>query len=217
LSPVGPILYATSGYINAGDTKTSGIEAAINYTFRLPGELGRLRADLSAAHTFSYTQSLNGVTYQLAGTQGPSVVSGATGNPKDRAQFSLDWTKGPLDVTVSMNYTSSFSALDPSVGGTECSSAYSTVGGRTYFDGIVGGAPDYYCHVASFTATNLNLQYKVTENLTLKGSILNAFNRQPPIDASTYGNSGTQTAYNASLHQAGAVGRFFSLGLNYTF
>ena len=215
LSPVGPILYATSGYINAGDTKTSGLEAAINYTFKLPGEMGRLRADLSAAHTFSYTQSLDGVTYQLAGTQGPSVVSGATGNPKDRAQFSLDWTKGPLDVTVSMNYTSSFSTLDPSVGGTSCASSAADVGGRTYYSGLV--QPDYYCHVASFTATNLNVMYKVTENLSLKGSILNAFNRQPPIDVATYGNSGTQTAYNASLHQAGAVGRFFSLGLNYTF
>jgi iron complex outermembrane receptor protein len=43
------------------------------------------------------------------------------------------------------------------------------------------------------------------------------FDRQPPIDVATYGNAGTQTAYNASLHQAGAVGRFYSLGLNYVF
>ena len=215
VSPVGPILYATSGYINAGDTKTSGIEAAVNYRFRLPGEMGTLRADLSAAHTFSYTQSLNGDTYQLAGTQGPSVVSGATGNPKDRAQFALDWTRGPLDITASMNYTSSFSTLDPSVGGDSCSNTAAAVGGRTYFSGLT--QPAYYCHVASFTATNLNVQYKVSSNLSLKGSILNAFNRQPPIDVATYGNAGTQTSYNASLHQAGAVGRFFSLGLAYTF
>jgi iron complex outermembrane receptor protein len=77
--------------------------------------------------------------------------------------------------------------------------------------------PAYYCRVASFTVTNLNLQYKLSENLTLKASILNAFDRQPPYDVATYGNSGTQTAYNASLHQAGAVGRFYSLGLNYVF
>ena len=52
LSPVGPILYATSGYINAGETTTSGIEAAINYRFSLPGDLGTLRADLSAQTEF---------------------------------------------------------------------------------------------------------------------------------------------------------------------
>jgi iron complex outermembrane receptor protein len=165
---------------------------------------------------FSYlTEVAGGVSYQLAGTQGPSVVGGATGNPKDRAQFTLGWNRGPLDVTATVNYTSSFSALDPSTGGTDCASAAGDVGGRTYFQNLV--QPDVYCHVASFTTTNLNVQYKVSPNLTLKGSILNVFDRQPPIDASTYGNAGNQTSYNASLHQAGAIGRFFSLGLNYTF
>jgi iron complex outermembrane receptor protein len=212
---VGQILYATSGYINAGETKTSGIEADINYRFRMPGDAGTLRVGLSAAHTFSYTQSLNGVTYQMAGTQGPSVVSGATGNPKDRAQFTLGWAKGPLDVNATMNYTSSFSTLDPSVDGTDCASTALDVGGRTYFQGIT--QPDYYCHVASFTTTNLNVQYKLSNNLTLRGAILNLFDRQPPIDVGTYGNSGPQTSYNASLHQAGAIGRFYSLGLSYTF
>jgi len=212
---VGPILYANSPYINLGETKTAGIEADVNYRWRLPSDLGTLRADLSAAHTFSYEQSVGGVTYQLAGTQGPSVVSGATGNPKDRAQFSLDWNRGPLDVTMNVNYTSSFSTLDPSVGGTDCASTAHDVGGRNYFLGLT--QPSAYCQVASFTATNLNVQYKLSDNLTLKGSILNLFDRQPPIDVATYGNSGAQTSYNASLHQAGAVGRFFSAGLNYTF
>ncbi|HZV65900.1 MAG TPA: TonB-dependent receptor, partial [Telluria sp.] len=178
-------------------------------------DLGTLRADLSAAHTFDYTQSSAGTSYQLAGTQGPSVVGGATGNPKDRAQFSLDWTRGPLDITTSVNYTSDFSSLDPSVGATDCASTGTDSGGRNYFAGLV--QPAYYCHVASFTVTNLNVQYKVSPNLTLKGSILNLFDKAPPIDVATYGNSGVQTSYNASLHQAGAIGRYFSLGLAYTF
>jgi len=215
LSPVGPILYATSGYINAGDTTTSGIEASINYRFKLPGELGSLRADLSAAHTFDYTQSVNGVSYQLAGTQGPSGVGGATGNPKDRAQFSLTWARGPLDITANVNYTSSFSTLDPSVGANDCASTGADAGGRNYFAGV--DQPISYCHVASFTVTNLTAQYKVSPNLTLKGTILNLFDKAPPIDVGTYGNATAQTSYNASLHQAGAVGRFFSLGLAYTF
>jgi iron complex outermembrane receptor protein len=215
LSPVGPILYATSGYVNLGKTTTSGIEAAINYRFRLPADLGSLRIDLSAAHTFDYTQTSGDVSYQLAGTQGPSVVGGATGNPKDRAQLSFDWNRGPLDITTSFNYTSSFSTLDPSVGATDCASTGTAAGGRNYFADVV--QPAYYCHVASFTSTNLNVLYKVTDNLTLKGSILNLFDRAPPIDVGTYGNSGVQTSYNASLHQAGAVGRYFSLGLAYVF
>jgi len=212
---VGPILFAESRYINAGKTKTTGIETNVNYRWRLPSDLGTLRADLSEAHTFGYEQTIAGVTYQLAGTQGPSVVSGATGSPKDRAQFSLDWARGPLDVTVNVNYTSSFSALDPSAGANNCATAAAAITSRAYFTGPT--QPNAYCQIASFTATNLNVQYKLSENLTVRGVILNLFDRQPPLDPNTYGNATVQTAYNASLHQAGAVGRFFSLGLAYTF
>jgi iron complex outermembrane receptor protein len=212
---VGPIIYAKSPYINLGSTKTSGIEADVSYRWRLAGDMGTLKANLSAAHTFSYISESAGVSYQLAGTQGPSVVGGATGNPKDRAQFTLGWIRGPLDVNATVNYTSSFSGLDPSVGGTDCASSAADVGGRTYFQNLT--QPEVYCHVASFTTTNLNVQYKISSNLTLKGSILNLFDKQPPYNVSTYGNAGAQTSYNASLHQAGAIGRFFSLGLNYTF
>jgi iron complex outermembrane receptor protein len=212
----GPIIYATSPYINLGSTKTSGIEADIGYRWRMAGDMGTIKANLSAAHTFSYESIVaDGTTYQLAGTQGPSVVGGATGNPKDRATLMLDWTRGPLDVTATANYVSSFSGLDPSVGGTDCASSANDVGGRTYFQNLT--QPEVYCHVASFTTVNLNVQYKVSSNVTLKASILNAFDRQPPYDVSTYGNAGVQTSYNASLHQAGAIGRFFSLGLAYTF
>lgn len=211
---VGPILFAESAYINGGSTKTSGVETDIGYRWNL-NESGVIRANLSYAHTISYEQTVAGVTYQLAGTQGPSVVSGATGSPKDRAQLSLGWTRGPLDINTTLNYTSSFSALDPSVGGTDCTTAAADIAGRNYFQNL--SQPLQYCHVPSFTTTNLNVQYKVSPNLTLKGSILNVFDRQPPFDLSTYGNATTQTSYNASLHQAGAVGRFFSLGLAYTF
>jgi iron complex outermembrane receptor protein len=219
LPPVGPIIYATSPYVNLGGTRTSGIEADAGYRWRLPGDMGVLRANLSAAHTFSYvSEAAGGVSYQLAGTQGPSAISGATGSPKDRAQFSLGWSRGPMDLNTTVNYTSDFSTIDPSLGVTDCSGPGGTgfnVGGRAYFRGLP--QPGYYCHVASFTSVNLNLQYKLSQNLSLKGSILNLFDRQPPIDVATYGNSGAQTSYNASLHQAGAVGRFFSLGLSYVF
>jgi iron complex outermembrane receptor protein len=213
---VGQIIYATSPYINLGGTKTSGLEADVGYRWRLPSDLGALRVNLNATHTFSYvTEVAGGTSYQLAGTQGPSSVSGATGSPKNRANFKLGWSRGPLDVTATVNYTSSFSTIDPSLGVTTCESTGLDVGGRRYF--LNQTQPAAYCNVSSFVTTDLNLMYKLSDNLTLKGSILNMFDRQPPIDVATYGNAGTQTAYNASLHQAGAVGRFYSLGLNYTF
>jgi len=212
---VGPILFAESQYINAGSTRTTGIEADVNYRFRLPNDFGLLRANVSAAHTFGYEQTVGGVTYQLAGTHGPSAISGATGSPKNRAQLGLGWAKGPLDVNATVIYTSEFSALDPAAGYTHCGTAAADITGRPYFQNLV--QPDSFCHVASFTATNLNVQYKVNDKLSLHGAVLNVFDKQPPLDPNTYGNSTVQTAYNASLHQAGAVGRFFSAGANYTF
>ena len=212
---VGPILYAESPYINAGSTKTHGIEADVRYRWRLPNDLGNLSANLSAAHTFGYETEVAGVSYQLAGTQGPSSVGGATGNPKNRAQFTLGYNRGPLDVTATVNYTSGFSTIDPALGATDCASTALDVGGRTYFRRLV--QPAWYCNVSSFTTTNLNLQYKISENLTLRAAILNLFDKEPPYDVATYGNANAQTSYNASLHQAGAIGRFYSLGANYTF
>ena len=212
---VGTAAYALSPYINSGKTKTSGIEADISYRWRM-GDMGTLRANLNAAHTIAYKQiAADGTTYTMAGTQGPSVVGGATGNPKDRAQFTLGYIRGPLDISATMNYTSSFSTLDPSVGGVDCASTGLDVGGRTYFQGV--DQPAEYCRVSSFTTTNLNVVYKLTKDLSIRGAILNVFDKQPPIDVGTYGNATAQTSYNASLHQAGAVGRFFSLGVTYQF
>ncbi len=214
LPAAGPIIYAKSPYLNLGSTKTSGMEIDLSYRWNM-ANLGAFKANVSAAHVFSYINESVGASYQLAGTQGPSVVGGATGNPKDRAQASLNWNKGPLDITATVNYTGGFSGLDPSVGATSCDSTALDAAGRPYFQNLV--QPAKYCEIDSFTTLNLNMVYKVSSNLSLKASILNAFDRQPPFDVSTYGNSGAQTSYNASLHQAGAVGRFFSLGLNYTF
>ena len=211
----GPILYGLSPYINAGSTETHGVEADIRYRWRLANDLGTVSANLSAAHVFGYVTELGSDSYQLAGTQGPSSVGGATGNPKDRAQFTLGYNRGPLDVTATVNYTSGFSTFDPALGATDCASTAADVGGRAYFQGLV--QPIGYCNVSSFTVTNLNLSYKVTDNLTIRGAILNLFDKEAPYDVATYGNAGAQTSYNASLHQPGAVGRFFSLGANYTF
>lgn len=211
----GSVAYALSPYINGGQIKTDGLEADIQYRWRL-GELGTIRAGLSASHTLSYkTIAVDGTTYELSGTQGPSSVGGATGNPKNRAQLSLGYNRGPWDVNATVNYTGSFSSTDPSLDATDCTSTGLDVGGRTYFQGF--DQPLVYCKVKSFSTTNLNLQYKVSDNLTLKASVLNLFDKQPPIDVGTYGNAGAQTSYNASLHQAGAVGRFFSVGASYQF
>jgi len=156
--------------------------------------------------------TFGGTTYQLAGTHGPSGISGDTGNPKDRAVFTLTYAKGPLTVAGTVNYTSHFSITDPSAGISDCLSAL-TYDGRFSSPTV---APDGGCTVHTWVEANLYTSWAVTDQLTVHASVDNAFNRQPPIDYQTYGGGGGY-AYDASLHEEGAIGRYFLIGAAYKF
>lgn len=211
---VGLIAYATTGYVNVGGVKTSGLDVDTSYKFQL-GDMGSLKTGLQWSHLLSYKLSFLNNTYELAGTHGPSGVSGDTGMPRDRVQVTLGYDRGPLNVTTNLNWVSSFSALDPSVGANSCASVSLDVAGRNYFGGKT--VPSAYCTVASFLSTNMSATYKLNKNWTLHGAVMNLFDRQPPTDVATYGNAGNVLAYNATLHQAGVIGRAFNAGAVYKF
>jgi iron complex outermembrane receptor protein len=216
---VGPIIYIPVRYVNANETKVSGWELESRYRARL-GEWGNLTSQLNWAHTMSYILKTGGVAFQLAGTHGPAVIGGNTGNPKDRAQFSLTYDRGPLQVTGIVNYVSSFDLTDPS--GSNAGQPVLTCEDGVNFGGYFaawipsGGPTDRsVCKVHSFTTFNLTASYKINKNFEIRGAIDNLFDRQPPLDLNTYG--GGNLPYNPSFHQAGAVGRFFSVGAKYVF
>jgi iron complex outermembrane receptor protein len=212
---VGQVAYATSGYVNAGSTKTSGVELDTTYKFKL-GEMGSLKTTFSINHMISYEVNNLGVSYELAGTHGPSIVGGSTGNPKNRAQASIGWDKGALNLTTNLNWVSSFSVLDPSIDENDCDSAIKNVSGRAYFFNTKT-PPAQYCHIPSFLTTDVTATYKVGKNWVFYATVLNLFDRAPPIDTGTYGNASNLTSYNPALHQSGAVGRFFKGGVSYSF
>jgi iron complex outermembrane receptor protein len=216
---VGPILYIPVRYVNANSTKVSGWELDTKYRVGLGG-WGSLTPELDWSHTMSYILTTGGVAYQLAGTHGPAVIGGNTGNPRDRAQFTLTYEGGPLQVAGTVNYVGKFSLTDPSGSnaGTPVLTCEDGVNQGGYFAAWIpsGGPTDRsVCNVHSFTTLNLTGVYKVSKNLTVRGAIDNVFDKQPPLDLNTYG--GGNLPYNPSMHQAGAVGRFFSVGATYTF
>jgi iron complex outermembrane receptor protein len=216
---VGPVLYIPVQFVNANATKVSGWELDTKYKFGL-GEWGNLTTELDWSHTMSYIFTTGGVAYQLAGTHGPAVIGGNTGNPKDRAQFTLTYERGSLQVAGTVNYISSFSLTDPS--GSNAGTPVLTCADGANFGGyfasfVPSGEPtdSSACRVHSFTTLNLTAVYKLSKNLTVRGAVDNVFDRQPPLDLNTYG--GGNLPYNPSMHQAGAVGRFLSVGMTYTF
>jgi iron complex outermembrane receptor protein len=222
LSSVGPIQFVSTPYVNANQTTTSGFDLGSGYTWTLP-DTSKFMASVQWNHVFTYDLTANGITYKLAGTHGPTIVSGDTGNPKDRAQMTLQWAKGPFTVTATVNYIGRFNITDPSVGANTCNEGMNNDNGIRWANNP-DGAPNY-CNVASFTYTNLNFQYQLDKAWTLQASVQNAFNAKAPSDFESYGalsgsqpnNANTGVPMNPSLHQIGAVGPFISVGFIYNF
>ncbi|MFZ6679313.1 TonB-dependent receptor plug domain-containing protein [Undibacterium sp. Tian12W] len=206
--PVGRIAYYPATPVNANSTRTRGIEFDTRYTFKL-GEYGSLKAEFQYTHAFSYAMTIDGKTYELAGTHGPAGIGADTANPKDRAQVDLTWNMGQLEVATSLHWISGYDLTDPTLGQTTCSE-----GGK--MNGVFpeGNTPARFCRVSPFLETDLSLNYKMSKQWTLHASVSNLFNQAPPVDVSTYGSG---RPYNLSLHSAGAVGRFINIGAIYKF
>lgn len=205
---VGNALFSPYPYENAQYTQTSGIDLDARMTWPVAG--GKVTVALTETHLITYKQgTAGGTAIELAGTHGPSGVSGDTGNPKDRAQLKLGWDKGPLTLVTTVNWVGGFSVTDPSsANAATCADAVSFV--------FASDPPNEYCRVHAFTSVDLFGEYRFSNKLSLHASIQNLFDKDPPLDFQTYGNS-PSTFYNPALHQAGAVGRFFNVGLTYKF
>jgi iron complex outermembrane receptor protein len=220
VTPVGYPAYTVVPYVNAGSTKTSGYDLDMRSQFDL-GDFGRLRTELNYTFIAQYELIANDTIFNLVGTHGPQSISGDTGNPRQRAVASVTWEKGPFTSTVSVNYQSSFSIVDPSSGYSTCLQALQGRSPSAYGSAIsstVTALPsqwNQYCSVQHFTDVNLYAAYQATDHLQLHGSITNLFDSQPPVDLQTYGG-GAELAYS-TLDQDGAVGRFFLVGATYKF
>ena len=212
-TPVGLILEESFPYVNASSTKTSGFDFDLQYHWDM-GAIGRFTGEATWTHELTYQLIIGGSTFDLAGTHGPSGVSGDTGNPKDRVNARLSWTKGPITITPSIDFVSHFSITDPSSGIPDCASAIA-YGGN--FPGGVTAQNQQFCNVGYFLETDIFGSYQLTTNFSLHASVTNLFNKEPPVDAQTYGSGSIFLPYDAALHQDGAVGRYMLVGFDYDF
>jgi iron complex outermembrane recepter protein len=190
----GAILYYATPYINASESLTSGLDGELRTTIPLDA-FGALTLKADATYLIESTQIIDGTEYKYAGTVGPTALSGATGTPRTRGSVTLEWAYKPVSIGATLNYRSHMSGVDPS-NGPVCLQ-------------LTDPNPD--CYVASFTYLDMFAQYRLSPQLLLTATVSNVTNRLPPLNTATYGG----TNYNPSLDQAGAVGTFFQLGVNY--
>jgi iron complex outermembrane receptor protein len=195
----GPIQLVKAPYINAGQTRTSGVDIDLRSRFDL-SSYGRLTAGLTLSQMFEFKRTTNGVTQNFVGTHGDKNLSGNGGTPRTRASASLAWDRGPFNLTTSVNYVSAIENKNE------------TGGPCLNLDPATGNAL-LNCRVASFTTVDLFGRWDVSKQWQVTAAVANLFDRLAPLDVQTYG----RINYNPSLHQSGAVGRFFTLGARYTF
>ncbi len=225
--PAAPIAYASIGYINANTTQTDGMDLGFRFHHVYPG-IGEWRSEANWSYMRKYNITIDGQTYELAGTHGPFLFSGDTGNPKSRVQWSNTFGRKNWSITGTLNFISYFSVTDPSAEAfgqapqATCLDALTNGGGAAgtdYVNLLTAGTipPQTSCTVGHFTTLDIYGRYDFTEHLNVHGSVLNATNTHIPLDWVTYASPTPFLPYNPSLHQSGAVGPFFTLGVTYTF
>jgi iron complex outermembrane recepter protein len=236
----GNIATVTGFYRNAAQTKTDGVDLELRHKMSL-GEAGKLTAQLNWTHVNKFQRTdAEGNTLDYAGTHGPLALSSGGGTPKDKATFSLSWDRGPVTVTAAMNYVGPIKMIDhkgettaqnpvtddngvPLVPFQPDGTITNSNTGVTYPDagqydcGVFDTNGNVYnkCKLPSFTTFDLFAKWTPIKNLDINFSIQNLFDRKAPFDAYLAIPYGIN--YNQAWHQAGAVGRFFTLGAKYSF
>ena len=230
----GNIGTVTGFYRNAAKTKTDGFDFSAQHRMSL-GDSGRLSGQVFWTHVNKLERTDEfGNSLDYAGTHGPLVQSSGTGAPKDRATATLTWDRGPVALTLAINYVGSITMVDhkgettPQDVDADTGELLGTITnpntGVTYPDngqyncGVFdpkGNVWNGNCKLPSFTTFDLFAKWSPTKNWDLNFSIQNLFGKDAPFDP--YLAIPYQINYNQAYHQAGAVGRFYTIGARYRF
>jgi iron complex outermembrane recepter protein len=196
----GAIVAVLANYVNSASSTVTGFDVDARQAFPM-GSAGKLGLDVKWTHISSFKRSdRDGTSLDFAGTHGNCDVTNCIGTPADRVNFGVSWELGDWRVAALANYRAAMknrlSKDDP-----DCAS--------TFADGSDAPAG---CKIKAFTTVDLTARWKVTSSLEVFGNIQNLFDTKPPLDPLTYG----AVSYNP-LDSAGAIGRFFNVGVRYRF
>ena len=190
----GTIVGVKRKYLNLGETIVKGVDLDVTYKANL-GELGKVTTSLFAGYNDSYKfqREVGNPYVDEAGTE----VA-----PRLKSRVNVSWEKGDYTVFGALNYTSDYSLA----------SFNTTTGVRTECPASVAVAPytitNPACRVAANYTFDIGASYKGFQNLTLRATIRNMFDRAAPYDP-------YYTYYNTVL--ANPNGRMFSVSANYKF
>ncbi|MEH6421302.1 TonB-dependent receptor [Pseudomonas sp. CGJS7] len=187
----GTLLAAQASYVNSNQTRVRGIDLDARQDFDL-GQYGELGVDLQWSHITRFErEDVAGQTLDYLGTHGNCDISNCIGTPRDKINLGLTWDLGKFSLSTVANYVSGLRNVHDT--SEPCTAA-------------VG------CRLPSFTTFDLSTRWRPVDGIEVFGSIQNVADRIAPLDAFTYG----AVNYNP-MHSSGAIGRYFNLGVKYTF
>lgn len=197
-----------SPYVNENELRTSGVDLNLVYKQDFPSVSWTSDFGVTRILSFEETLSQGGPLVSYVGTQGPYILSSGAGTPQNRASWSNSFQFGPATVTGTFYYVSDIYMSAPDVTGFvngqfPCFSTQTPSGANLPAS----------CRRPSFTYLDLTGDYDFSDHLKATASILNAFDRKAPFDPIDYAG----VNYNPTYDESGAVGRFFNLGLSYSF
>jgi iron complex outermembrane recepter protein len=197
----GAILTVGTGYQNAANTLTEGLDVEMKHRMLLGENRGAVTAGLTWTHLFTQTTTFaDGTVQSYAGTHGNCDITNCVGSPKDKLSITGAYEVGPWRVGANINYRGQMSnkLFQEEVG---CDQQLAN-----------GADSPENCRIKHFVTLDLSGSWKFGKNAEVFGSIANLFDAKPPHDFQTYGAIG----YNP-LDYSGAIGRFYRLGMKYQF
>lgn len=185
-------------YVNENRLETSGLDADLRANFKFDGGWQWI-SEINATRIFEWNLYLqDGSVQRFVGTHGPYALSSGAGTPRTRGSWANTVMWGPFTVTGTAYYTSGETLTVPD----QASGCYST-------NTITGANFPASCRMASITTFDLTGNYDINEHVSVYGSIMNAFDRKPPLDPINY----AALNYNPTYGYSGIVGRFFNVGV----
>jgi iron complex outermembrane recepter protein len=189
-------------YVNANSLKTTGVDLDLQARFNFADNI-RYTSELTATQIFEWKMQFpDGTVETYVGTQGPYNLSSGAGTPRTRASWANTIEYGPLTVTGTLYFTSSYANIAEDVG----------VGpGACLVTAPDGSNFPLSCRTGPTYEFDLTASYAINDHISVTGSIMNLFDRAPPFDPADY--SGAGMSYNPTWSQGNAIGRFFNLGV----
>lgn len=197
----GTITAVLASYVNSAHTEVRGVDVEFRQGFTV-GRISGFVLDARWTHLFRWLRTeQDGTSRDYASTHGNCDVTNCIGTPDDRVNVRLSWERDVWRVAANVNFRgdikNTFFKNDPE----GCASHFAN-----------GADAPAGCELPSFTTVDLTLRWQAMPRLEVFGSIQNVFDQIAPLDPLTYGAQ----SYNP-LDTPGAIGRFFTAGLRYTF